>query len=107
MLTHFLALPILLEPPISSPVLTRVLTSQKKTLDLIAQKAPEPTPSCSYMFLKRAGWCRFGRLQDRKSTRLNSSHVAISYAVFCLKKKNGTRRSSRLSSSVAAHMEPQ
>src|SRR5699024_12066176 len=26
-------------------------------------------------------------LQDRKSTRLNSSHVSISYAVFCLKKK--------------------
>src|SRR5690625_6768152 len=29
-----------------------------------------------------------GGIQDRKSTRLNSSHVAISYAVFCLKKKN-------------------
>src|SRR5690606_39316738 len=28
--------------------------------------------------------------QDRKSTRLNSSHVKISYAVFCLKKKNNT-----------------
>src|SRR5699024_11373841 len=27
---------------------------------------------------------------DRKSTRLNSSHVSISYAVFCLKKKRGT-----------------
>src|SRR5438552_12461051 len=27
--------------------------------------------------------------QDRKSTRLNSSHQIISYAVFCLKKKNG------------------
>src|SRR2546430_5290067 len=27
-------------------------------------------------------------LQDRKSTRLNSSHSQISYAVFCLKKKN-------------------
>src|SRR5690625_5432865 len=27
-------------------------------------------------------------ISDRKSTRLNSSHVAISYAVFCLKKKN-------------------
>src|SRR6266496_5590790 len=27
------------------------------------------------------------RMQDRKSTRLNSSHVEISYAVFCLKKK--------------------
>src|SRR3712207_8959352 len=29
-----------------------------------------------------------GRLQDRKSTRLNSSHATNSYAVFCLKKKN-------------------
>src|SRR5256885_5062594 len=28
-----------------------------------------------------------GRLEDRKSTRLNSSHLVISYAVFCLKKK--------------------
>src|SRR5438067_6601140 len=28
--------------------------------------------------------------EDRKSTRLNSSHVSISYAVFCLKKKNKT-----------------
>src|SRR5690606_40608335 len=28
---------------------------------------------------------------DRKSTRLNSSHVKISYAVFCLKKKNANR----------------
>src|SRR5688500_19195945 len=27
------------------------------------------------------------RLEDRKSTRLNSSHLVISYAVFCLKKK--------------------
>src|SRR5690625_6414952 len=29
--------------------------------------------------------------EDRKSTRLNSSHVASSYAVFCLKKKNTQR----------------
>src|SRR5256885_13283758 len=28
--------------------------------------------------------------EDRKSTRLNSSHLVISYAVFCLKKKNNT-----------------
>src|SRR3989442_9944039 len=36
------------------------------------------------------GWSRPPKvlgLQDRKSTRLNSSHVRISYAVFCLKKK--------------------
>src|SRR5206468_13110109 len=31
---------------------------------------------------------RGGRISDRKSTRLNSSHDQISYAVFCLKKKN-------------------
>src|SRR5690554_7034991 len=31
---------------------------------------------------------RFFMALDRKSTRLNSSHVRISYAVFCLKKKN-------------------
>src|SRR5688572_32323914 len=31
-----------------------------------------------------------GRIQDRKSTRLNSSHSQISYAVFCLKKKKET-----------------
>src|SRR3989454_7978421 len=30
------------------------------------------------------------RIQDRKSTRLNSSHLVISYAVFCLKKKKKT-----------------
>src|SRR5690625_6046506 len=33
--------------------------------------------------------------EDRKSTRLNSSHVAISYAVFCLKKKKKHRKPSR------------
>src|SRR5690348_17811065 len=32
--------------------------------------------------------CDSARSQDRKSTRLNSSHPSISYAVFCLKKKN-------------------
>src|SRR5690606_41540368 len=33
---------------------------------------------------------KFGTPEDRKSTRLNSSHVKISYAVFCLKKKKYT-----------------
>src|SRR5439155_25733349 len=35
------------------------------------------------------------RLRDRKSTRLNSSHVANSYAVFCLKKKIATSAPTR------------
>src|SRR5207253_3780413 len=38
---------------------------------------------CSYAF--------FSHAKDRKSTRLNSSHVAISYAVFCLKKKKNNK----------------
>src|SRR5256885_4539527 len=38
--------------------------------------------------------------QDRKSTRLNSSHLVISYAVFCLKKKNHIRDT--LSPSIAS-----
>src|SRR5688500_19494660 len=37
--------------------------------------------------------CRHRRIdqQDRKSTRLNSSHLVISYAVFCLKKKKNNK----------------
>src|SRR5690625_5729166 len=40
---------------------------------------------------KRYSIWSFHACIDRKSTRLNSSHVAISYAVFCLKKKNNYR----------------
>src|SRR5690606_41993060 len=39
--------------------------------------------------IERAG---FRNMPDRKSTRLNSSHVKISYAVFCLKKKKKTKK---------------
>src|SRR5262245_62677022 len=41
---------------------------------------------CSARRISR--WRPDGRASDRKSTRLNSSHLGISYAVFCLKKKN-------------------
>src|SRR5256885_8810582 len=37
-------------------------------------------------------------VRDRKSTRLNSSHLVISYAVFCLKKKKKNTNSSSISS---------
>src|SRR3712207_8002456 len=39
---------------------------------------------------------QFQAVQDRKSTRLNSSHANISYAVFCLKKKITNQKSTRL-----------
>src|SRR2546422_2713794 len=41
--------------------------------------------------LEHGGVCHL-RFEDRKSTRLNSSHGYISYAVFCLKKKKKQRR---------------
>src|SRR5437773_1626160 len=37
-------------------------------------------------------WAPDGVQRDRKSTRLNSSHITISYAVFCLKKKKKTTK---------------
>src|SRR5207248_8658225 len=64
--------------------------------------APEHCTSCpsvwSYvvgrgmlMPSRRLTWVsRRDGIRDRKSTRLNSSHRTISYAVFCLKKKNNT-----------------
>src|SRR5207249_10639512 len=47
-----------------------------------------PTYACRILLL--AGHA-LPRIADRKSTRLNSSHVSISYAVFCLKKKNNKK----------------
>src|SRR2546426_8476062 len=42
-------------------------------------------------------------IRDRKSTRLNSSHLVISYAVFCLKKKNRRRNTEQ----IINHRHPQ
>src|SRR5207248_9325618 len=47
----------------------------------LAPAVADPEPCCD----------RPGRRRDRKSTRLNSSHRTISYAVFCLKKKKKTK----------------
>src|SRR5207253_10291673 len=57
--------------------------SRERKLHLVAARHPLPRGLGRDPHLLR----RRGRRQDRKSTRLNSSHVAISYAVFCLKKK--------------------
>src|SRR5205814_7898144 len=46
-------------------------------------------PRAARSEIKRA---RSSPIQDRKSTRLNSSHLGISYAVFCLKKKKKKKK---------------
>src|SRR5690625_5807711 len=55
------------------------LDNKKKVLTTITALVAQGKPQIE-MHIKTG-------LRDRKSTRLNSSHVAISYAVFCLKKK--------------------
>src|SRR5207248_2595421 len=49
---------------------------------------PEQALAEAYRLLRPGGRVAFTVWEDRKSTRLNSSHRTISYAVFCLKKKN-------------------
>src|SRR5256885_13191071 len=44
-------------------------------------------PCCGPTKKRRGGCASHFQAPDRKSTRLNSSHLVISYAVFCLKKK--------------------
>src|ERR1017187_10597588 len=67
------------EPYLRSQEVADVLGITKRTLMnwLRTQKIPEP---------ERNQANRYRRWTDRKSTRLNSSHRCISYAVFCLKK---------------------
>src|SRR5256885_7764789 len=53
----------------------------------------EPTVSVSYIPEKEKIRLWGKAAGDRKSTRLNSSHLVISYAVFCLKKKKKKKKS--------------
>src|SRR5256885_12808527 len=61
--------------------LARIYEKKGQVLDAVAEygRALEKMPGYAPAI---------GGLRDRKSTRLNSSHLVISYAVFCLKKKN-------------------
>src|SRR5262245_65125673 len=46
------------------------------------------------------------RREDRKSTRLNSSHLGISYAVFCLKKKNNNKKTNQMTNTEKPDTRP-
>src|SRR2546427_7791678 len=56
----------------------------------LGKRAHRQTQLARLRFEFALGFCDF--LRDRKSTRLNSSHSQISYAVFCLKKKKNKRQ---------------
>src|SRR6266702_5127220 len=63
-------------------------TTEIYTLSLHDALPISPSVTSSPAAVPRSPPCRSRTRRDRKSTRLNSSHVAISYAGFCLNKKN-------------------
>src|SRR5699024_11743489 len=80
---------------------TALDTAESATISMMEQLCSEkdypelyvPTFKNNYSQMKIDGAKSHGKIfeEDRKSTRLNSSHVSISYAVFCLKKKKKTK----------------
>src|SRR5256885_5020043 len=83
---------IVLRSPPTSPFFffNDTATTEIYTLSLHDALPISPTP-WSTQCLRCLGHHKI-RGKDRKSTRLNSSHLVISYAVFCLKKKKKTAR---------------
>src|SRR5690348_17939071 len=79
-----------------APPTTEIYTlSLHDALPICVQSTPQPRPAryisspvcCVNSTARRSLRSANVSTQDRKSTRLNSSHPSISYAVFCLKKK--------------------
>src|SRR5256885_13039466 len=68
--------------------LFRSATDSKTATVVVSNVAPTVLAFAGATILRGETYGASGR--DRKSTRLNSSHLVISYAVFCLKKKNVT-----------------
>src|SRR5690606_39554727 len=83
--------PAQLAPAVGCPPLLVPTSRRGGQLAALLDQSPLPAEQCA----PGSSWCwgqerrtRQRQTTDRKSTRLNSSHVKISYAVFCLKKKN-------------------
>src|SRR5207253_6473607 len=79
--------------PISQPVRPSEIADRlNRTLSQASRRMPRPVRRKTLVLVLALGAALAlaavaSTRTDRKSTRLNSSHVAISYAVFCLKKK--------------------
>src|SRR5207249_8492176 len=87
--------PALGKPSAESPArYSRTLSSRARAKRVFGKKARSlgrrPGVSSSTTPSAPSSQTRF--VKDRKSTRLNSSHVSISYAVFCLKKKKNNKQ---------------
>src|SRR5437773_6145661 len=87
------ALPISVRPPRKGPMLRQRSASYTAGLTC-APSAPAMSSSAG------ARRCSL----DRKSTRLNSSHITISYAVFCLKKKKKNKVLAERTQAITGHV---
>src|SRR2546426_7950746 len=72
----------------------RNIVAVKSQQFMLTYSSPAPAPGAS---------SRSTRSTDRKSTRLNSSHLVISYAVFCLKKKKKNNAKPNVEEYTADH----
>src|SRR5690554_7161493 len=85
-------------PPATTvlPIRPRLVFSSTHSTTGSSREMPEVQAANSSRTKKRVpNRLPIGMLPDRKSTRLNSSHVRISYAVFCLKKKKTTKKKTK------------
>src|SRR5690625_5929936 len=71
-------------------LLEKLLKRKNKQMDVLIRVTPGIESETHRYIMTGNEDSKFGL--DRKSTRLNSSHVAISYAVFCLKKKKNRKQ---------------
>src|SRR5207302_9884442 len=78
---------LLIRPPPTSPLFPYTTLFRSRMSDsgsiTVVPTVPTTTPAAALAIRAASA----SGIPDRKSTRLNSSHVKISYAVFCLKKK--------------------
>src|SRR2546429_4908423 len=89
-------------PPRSTlfPYTTLFRSSALSSAPLVNRRGHELFSDARFAVQENA---RFGPREDRKSTRLNSSHGYISYAVFCLKKKKKKNNNHKLTRVVSQH----
>src|SRR5256885_7949592 len=80
-------------PPRSTlfPYTTLFRSSSFRSFFASSESRPQPSGKAALWHTGDPSTTGATSLRDRKSTRLNSSHLVISYAVFCLKKKKHTQ----------------
>src|SRR5256885_10875550 len=92
-------------PPASHPSHERAAQAPTRNTRALSPTALDPNGPASAAARPNASSAvsSTARVQDRKSTRLNSSHLVISYAVFCLKKKKKHEQESALNATQPSY----